>query len=188
MVLQHLWNYSWNYSTCKIIHGTPKSVKLFMDLHLFNTLLGLKIPMCTECNLGEIYCLMHVYDVAIHDDVIKWKHFLRYWPFVRGIYQSPVNSPHKGQWRGALMFSLICAWMDGWVNNGEVEGLRCHRAHYDVTVMTKGLGHIHYHVVCGKRVAIQHVLMSRWCLRTHIKFNSISVWIYLKTAAIGDWE
>ena len=44
-----------------------------------------------------------------HDDVIKWKHFLRYWPFVRGIHKSPVNSLHKGQWRGALMFSLICA-------------------------------------------------------------------------------
>ena len=39
-----------------------------------------------------------------HDDVIKWKHFLRYWPFVWGIHRSPVNSPHKGQWRGALMF------------------------------------------------------------------------------------
>ena len=44
----------------------------------------------------------------IHDDVIKWKHFPRYWPFVRGIHRSPVNSPHKSQWRGALMFSLIC--------------------------------------------------------------------------------
>ena len=44
-----------------------------------------------------------------HDDVIKWKHFPRYWPFVRGIHRSPVNSPHKSQWRGALMFSLICA-------------------------------------------------------------------------------
>ena len=46
---------------------------------------------------------------VIHDDVIKWKDFPRYWPFVRGIHRSPVNSPHKGQWRGALMFSLICA-------------------------------------------------------------------------------
>ena len=42
-----------------------------------------------------------------HDDVIKWKLFPRYWPFVRGIHRSLVNSPHKGQWRGALMFSLI---------------------------------------------------------------------------------
>ena len=37
-----------------------------------------------------------------HDDVIKWRHFPRYWPFVRGIHRSPVNSPHKGQWRGAF--------------------------------------------------------------------------------------
>ena len=46
---------------------------------------------------------------SLHDDIIKWKHFRRYWPFVRGIHRSPVNSPHKGQWRGALVFSLICA-------------------------------------------------------------------------------
>ena len=54
-----------------------------------------------------------------HDDVIKWKHFPRNWPFVQGIHRSPVNSPHKGQWRGALMFSLICVWINGWVNNRE---------------------------------------------------------------------
>ena len=42
-----------------------------------------------------------------YDDVIKWKHFPHYWPFVRGIHRSPVNSPHKGQWHGALMFTLI---------------------------------------------------------------------------------
>ena len=45
----------------------------------------------------------------MHDDVIKWKYFPRYWPFVRGIHRSSVNSPHKGQWRGALMSSLVCA-------------------------------------------------------------------------------
>ena len=45
----------------------------------------------------------------IDDDVIKWKRFHCYWPFVRRIRLSPVNSPHRGQWRGALMFSLICA-------------------------------------------------------------------------------
>ena len=67
------------------------------------------------------------------DDVIKWKHFPRYWPFVRGIHRVPVNSPHKGQWRGALMFSLICAWIHGWVNNHEAGDLRRHHAHYDVT-------------------------------------------------------
>ena len=71
----------------------------------------------------------------IHDDVIKWKHFPRYWPFVRGIHRSPVNSPHKGQWRGALMFSLICVWINSWVINGKAGDLRRYRVHYDVTVM-----------------------------------------------------
>ena len=73
--------------------------------------------------------------MARHDDVIKWKQLPRYWPFVRGIHQSPVNSPHKGQWRGALMLSLICICIKGWVNNREAGDLRCYPAHYDVTVM-----------------------------------------------------
>ena len=70
-----------------------------------------------------------------HDDVIKWKHFPRYWSSVRGIHRSPVNSPHKGQWRGALMFSLICVWINGGVNNREAGDLRRYRTHYDVSVM-----------------------------------------------------
>ena len=72
---------------------------------------------------------------STHDDVIKWKHFPRHWPFVQGIHRSPVNSPHKGQWRRALMISLICAWINGWVNNREAGDLRRSRAHYDVIVM-----------------------------------------------------
>ena len=73
----------------------------------------------------------------VHDDVIKWKHFPRYWPFVRGIHRSPVNSLHKGQWRGALVFSLICDRINGWVNNREAGDLRRYRAHYDVIVMVE---------------------------------------------------
>ena len=70
-----------------------------------------------------------------HEDVIERKHFPRYWPFVQGIHRSPVNSPHKGQWRGVLMFSLICAWINGWVKNREAGNWRRHRIHYDVIVM-----------------------------------------------------
>ena len=72
-----------------------------------------------------------------HDDVIKWLHFPRYWPFVRGIHRSSANSPHRGQWRGALMFFFVCARLNGWVNNGEAGDLRRHRAHYDATVMLR---------------------------------------------------
>ena len=81
---------------------------------------------CTKPNTGI---------ANLHDDVVKWKHFPRYCPFVWGIHRSPVNSPHKGQWRGALMFSLICVWKNGWVNKHEAGDLRRYRAHYDVTVM-----------------------------------------------------
>ena len=49
---------------------------------------------------------------SFHDDVIKWRHFPCYWPFVRGIHRSPVNYPHKGQWRGALMLSK--QWWGWW--------------------------------------------------------------------------
>ena len=74
-------------------------------------------------------------DWNLHDDVIKWKHFPRYWPFVRGIHRSPVNSPHKGQWHGAFMFPLICTWINRWVNNRKSGDLRRYRAHYNVIVM-----------------------------------------------------
>ena len=52
-----------------------------------------------------------------------------------GEFIGPGEFPHKGQWRGALMFSLICTRINGWVNNGEAGDLIRHRAHYDVIVM-----------------------------------------------------
>ena len=85
--------------------------------------------------IGERQRVTWTTSLEIHDDVIKWKYFPRYWPFVRRIHRSPVNSPHKGQWRGALMFTLIYAWINDWVNNREAGGLRRYRGHYDVIVM-----------------------------------------------------
>ena len=88
---------------------------------------------CIGTNGNEIGIMIQLF--VDHDDVIKWKHFPRYWPFVRGIHRSTVNCPHKGPWRGALMLSLICVWINGWVNNREAGDLRRYRTHYDVTVM-----------------------------------------------------
>ena len=62
-------------------------------------------------------------------------HYPRYWPFVWGIHRWPVNSPHKGQWRGTLMFSFICVWINSWVNKREAGDLRRNRAHYDAIAM-----------------------------------------------------
>ena len=81
-----------------------------------------------------------------HDDVIKWKHFPRYWP-----------SPHKGQWHGALMFSLICAWINRGVNNREANDLRRYRAHYNVIVM-----HTTRSAINDDNVGIMKTLRISW--------------------------
>ena len=91
-------------------------------------------PWLVRIMVCRLLCTKLLFKPSMHDDVIKWKHFLRYWPFVRGIHRSPVNSPHKGQWRGTLMSSLICVWINGWVNR-EAGDLRRYRGHYDVIVM-----------------------------------------------------
>ena len=115
--------------------------------------------------------------------------FLRYWPFARGIHRSPVNSQHKGQWREALMFSLICAWINGWVNNREPGDLRRHRLHYDVTVMGKfvcvGEGHPSSSLQCFSEKSQLPMNCRRWkfTLRTHqesctrFAFCCILLWI-----------
>ena len=92
----------------------------------------------THSSYSKSWSLNKIIDIleATYDDVIKWKNLTRYWPFVR----SPVNSPHNGQWRVALVFSLICAWMNGSVSNREAGDLKSHLTHHDVTVMiTKGI-------------------------------------------------
>ena len=76
-----------------------------------------------KARLDKTMCVFHgIYRInRIKTRIQWWRHqmetFPRYWPFVRGIHRSPVNSPHKGQWRRALMFSLICILTNGWVSN-----------------------------------------------------------------------
>ena len=67
-----------------------------------------RIPIWLSTQGRALGCLLGAICWKVYGDVIKGKDFPRNWPFVRGIHRSPVNSPHKGQWCGALMFSLIC--------------------------------------------------------------------------------
>ena len=128
----------WNV-LCKILKMTKNSIMICHmyiisgnkgDHHVITMMLSLFWK-----GTREVVPVTATLSFHCHDDVIKWKPFLRYWPFVRGIHRSPVNSPHKGQWRRALMFSLICVWITGWVNNREAGDLRRYSAHYDVIVM-----------------------------------------------------
>ena len=74
-----------------------------------------------------------------------WRHqiqtFSALLALCEGIHRSPVDSRHKGLWRGALMLSLICDWINGWANNRDAGDFRRHGAHYDVIVMN-GLCHM----------------------------------------------
>ena len=81
----------------------------------------------------------------MHDEVIKWKHFPCNWPFVWGI--------HRSRWilhtKASLMFSLICVWINGWVNNREAGDLRRHHGHYDDNVMMRSAHELNLQHVLG---------------------------------------
>ena len=116
-----------------------------------------------------------------HDDVIKWKHFPHYWPFVRGIHRLP----HKSQWRGALMFSLICVWINDWVNNREAGDLRRYRAHYVVTVMLYPLKFLPvskaslHKCNMNEQTQINWAAAGIWLVWTHIYILYIYAYIHL---------
>ena len=135
---------------------------------------------------------MHIYD-----DIIKWKFLPCYWPFVRGIHWSPVNFPHKVQWRGALMFSLICIWINGWVNNREARDLRCYPAHYDITVMLQpgilpwgplwGLSYW-YLIILSSYCNLKMAEQSHWQWKFNITFITSSLngtWNFTQKMGLG---
>ena len=129
------------------LHANNWMGHIQIDFSIYSTL----DRVAFKCALGPLS--------EIHDDVIKWIHFPHYWPVVRGIHRSPVNSPHKGQWRGALMFSLICVWINSWINNRKAGDLRRYRAHYDVIVME--LDHTELRAWIGNHI------QKRWSVFNH---------------------
>ena len=132
MYLSDIWKYIPSRYTVYLVASWPCC---YLSSGIFSTCF-VYVTGNRKSNVGDLRTYaFYAYEEYPHDDVIKCKHFPRYWPFVRGIHRSPVNSPHKGQWRAALIFSLICVWINGWVNNRETGDLRRYRAHYEVTVM-----------------------------------------------------
>ena len=81
-----------------------------------------------------------IYGLGNPSHVSWWRHQMETFSALLAICAG--NSPHKSQWRGALMFPLICVWINGWVNNREAGDLRRYHAHYDVTVMSRRVLHI----------------------------------------------
>ena len=104
----------------------------------------------------EIFTRFALWIVAFMYKSIWWRHQMETF--------SAVNSPHKGQWRGALMFSLICARINGWLNNGGTGVLKRHRFHYDVTVMVS-------HIIEGTFAGIVAIIWYHACTNTANAFR-----------------
>ena len=80
-----------------------------------------------------------------------------------GIHRPLVNSQHKDQWSGALAFSLIYAWINGWVNNREAGDLRRHRPHYDVSVMPCDfISHLGWYLISKIIYQVTNLRNSSW--------------------------
>ena len=107
-----------------------------------------------------------------HHEVIKWKHFLRYWPFVWEIHRWAVNSQHKGQWRGALMFSLIYTWTNSCANNGDA-------GEYEVIVMTwPGSAKSWLYKMVVLSLILFLVVLYNW-KQNKTKHNDLSTWCHI---------
>ena len=94
----------------------------------------------------------------IYDDVIKWKPFPRYSPFMWEIHRSPVNFPRKGQWREAL----ICAWTNVWANYQDAGHLRCHWAHYDSPTFAQQSWHRNVQIAHASALPSMKWLKTKW--------------------------
>ena len=122
-------------SSRNLVYST-QFMRILYDCHVLDhkntstgSLLSVRLTVCIASAQ-----MWHM--ILPHDDVIKWKQFPRYWPFVREIHRWLVNSLHKGQRRRALMFSLTRTWINDWVSD-----LRRRNAYHDVIVMIKQ--HLH---------------------------------------------
>ena len=86
---------------------------------------------------------------------------------------SPVTA-HKGQWCETLKFSLICAWINGWVNNHEAGDSRRHRTHYDVTVMDPAYRRHFQPQVSGCQPIMSFTNMLKYVLRCSFRSDRIT--------------
>ena len=120
----------------------------------------------------QIWCHTASYITVIrqwlHDDVIKWKKNFRVTGHLCGEFTGPPgNSPHKGQWRGALVFSLICVWINGWVNNRDAGDSKRNRPHYDVSVMCS------QHIYLPACFSSTHEILIKQIYRTLVSGSSL---------------
>ena len=105
------------------------------------------------------------------EHVPLWRHQMEIFSTLLALCagNSSVNSPHKGQWRGALMFSLMCVWTNSWSNNGYAGDLRRHHVHYEVTVIL-----LRVSAILEVLQTAQYISLDNWT-RQLLSHSSVSI-------------
>ena len=150
-----------------------------------------QLPRRTECISGNIKVYFHVLWFIITKTtksigvmtLPNGNIFHVTGPFVRGIHRSPVDvdSPHKGQWRGAWMFSLIRAWTNGWANHLDAGDLRRHRAQYYVGMEL-------FIMEERKAFIIQSIPYDWWWLSDSWRNDGISTQLNGANITFASWD
>ena len=137
----------WNFQSWPLFPHSGKPLyyichdSLGLGLHMDDILQGFEFALVSAWPRADCHSLKTLdiqfnlwFMICLNQYNAVW-YIIHYWPFVRGIHRSPVDSPHKGQCHGALMFSFICTWTNGWANNPDIGDLRQHHAHYHFIVI-----------------------------------------------------
>ena len=126
-----------------------------------------------------------------HDDIIKRKHFLHHWP-LWGNSSITGEFPSQGQWCGALMFSLISAWTNGWVNNWGAGDLRCNHTQWrPCNCSSRYTIHLYPHIIIYARNI--HEPNCLWITPSWLfivlnicihEFSKSNIWIMISNSSI----
>ena len=144
--LRFPWEPPAEFNNVSMICAFLAFTQCFLFLYHCCFLSGIKLATTKYAERSDMTCLYMQPSVDSSNRVLLqlwWRHQMETFPALRaicaGIHRSSVNSLHlhKGQWRRALIFSLISAWINIWVNNREAGDLTRYGAHYDVIVMCR---------------------------------------------------
>ena len=152
-----------NIGAAKHIEKNKRN-KLFQTPDTYDREMGREILV----NCNDWWCLTYETTLKLHKSQGANEHLFQHMMTSSNGNIFRVTGPlcgeftgHRWQWRGTLMFSLICVWINGWVNNREAGDLRRYRAHYDVTVMTT------HHSVTEICTCV-HISPKKWCTVGHL--------------------
>ena len=125
--------------SCQVMTFITETFSYTFDKHIYWVLFWKLTPFIMQTFYQNVMSVIGAAVLLQNHSRHQMEKFSTLLAICAGNSPVPVNSPHKGQWRGAWMFSLICVWINGWVNNHKAGVLWCYHAHYDVNVTCENI-------------------------------------------------